>query len=62
MYNRFMRWNRLGVFNRIFVGLAGREGELKRLMIDATHLKPQRSAASLLKREPFPAISGASMA
>ncbi|WP_198384307.1 hypothetical protein [Roseomonas sp. KE2513] len=50
------------MFNRIFVGLAGREGELKRLMIDATHLKPQRSAASLLKREPFPAISGASMA
>ncbi|RKK06164.1 transposase [Pseudoroseomonas wenyumeiae] len=23
---RFIRWNRMGVFNRIFVGLAGRKG------------------------------------
>ena len=27
IYNRFIRWNRLGVFNRIFAALAGKAGE-----------------------------------
>ena len=40
---------RLGVFNRIFAELAGMAGEPNRLMIDATHLKAHRTAASLLK-------------
>src|SRR3954470_11560239 len=45
IYNRFVRWSRLGVFNRIFADLAGRAGEPDRLMIDATHLKgPPRTA------------------
>jgi transposase len=26
LYNRFIHWSRLGVFNRIFAGLAGRKG------------------------------------
>jgi putative transposase len=26
LYNRCIRWSRLGVFNRIFAGLAGRAG------------------------------------
>jgi len=26
LYNRFVRWSRLGVFDRIFAGLAGRVG------------------------------------
>ena len=59
LYNRFVRWSRLGVFNRIFVGLAGRAGEPERLMIDATHLKAHRTAASLLKKGLFPAVSDA---
>ena len=59
LYNRFVRWSRLGVFNRIFAGLAGRAGEPERLMIDATHLKAHRTAASLLKKGVFPAVSGA---
>jgi putative transposase len=50
IYNRFIRWSRLGVFNRIFVELAGKAGEPDRIMIDATHLKAHRTAASLLKR------------
>lgn len=50
LYNRFIRWSRLAVFNRIFAGLAGRAGEPDRLMIDATHLKAHRTAASLLKK------------
>jgi transposase len=59
LYNRFLRWSRLGVFNRIVAGLAGRVGEPERLMIDATHLKAHRTAASLLKKGLFPAVSGA---
>jgi len=58
IYNRFVRWSRLGVFNRIFADLAGRAGEPDRLMIDATHLKAHRTASSLLKRGLFPDVSG----
>ena len=57
LYNRFVRWSRLGVFNRIFAGLAGQADEPDQLMIDATHLKAHRTAASLLQRRLFPAIS-----
>lgn len=48
-----------GVFNRIFVELAGKAGEPDRIMIDATHLKAHRTAASLLKGGLFPDVSGA---
>ena len=50
VYNRFVRWSRLGVFNKIFAELARKGGAPKRLMIDATHLKAHRTAASLLKK------------
>ncbi len=50
LYNRFIRWSRLGVFDRIFAALAGDGPKPKRIMIDATHLKAHRTAASLLKR------------
>ena len=59
IYNRFIRWSRMGVFNRIFAELAGQAGEPDRIMIDATHLKAHRTAASLLKRGLFPDVSGA---
>ena len=59
IYNRFIRWSRLGVFNRIFAELAGKAGEPDRIMIDATHLKAHRTAASLLKGGLFPDVSGA---
>ena len=59
LYNRFVRWSRLGVFNRIFADLAGRAGAPERLMIDSTHLKAHRTAASLLKKGLFPDVSGA---
>jgi transposase len=60
IYNRFVRWSRLGVFNRIFAELAGKGPKPMRLMIDATHLKAHRTAASLLKRRRlFPDVSGA---
>lgn len=57
LYNRFVRWSKLGVFNRIFAELASRQGVPDRLMLDATHLKAHRTAASLLKKGMFPAVS-----
>jgi putative transposase len=57
LYNRFVRWSRMGVFNHIFAELAGRSGLPDRLMIDATHLKAHRTAASLLKKGLYPAVS-----
>ena len=59
LYNRFIRWSRLGVFDRIFAALAGEGPKPERIMIDATHLKAHRTAASLLKKGMFPAVSGA---
>ena len=58
LYNRFIRWSRLGVFDRIFAGLAGEGPKPERIMIDATHLKAHRTAASLLKKGMFRAVSG----
>ncbi len=57
IYNRFIRWSRLGVFNRIFAALSAKGGKPDRLMIDATHLKAHRTAASLLKKGLFPTDS-----
>ncbi len=59
LYNRFMRWSRPGVFGRIFAALAGEGPKPERIMIDATHLKARRTAASLLKEGMFPVVSGA---
>ena len=59
IYNRFVRWSRLGVFNRIFAELAAKGGRSERLMIDATHLKAHRTAASLLKKGLFPDVLAA---
>ena len=58
LYNRFVRWSRMGVFDRIFAELAASEGIPEQLQIDATHLKAHRTAASLLKKGMFPAVSG----
>lgn len=59
LYNRFVRWSRMGVFDRIFAALAAEDGPPDRPMIDATHLKAHRTAASLLKKGMFPAVSAA---
>jgi transposase len=59
LYNRFIRWSRLGVFDRIFASLSAQADVPETLMIDATHLKAHRTASSLLKKGMFPAISGA---
>lgn len=59
LYNRFIRWSRLGVFDKIFSHLAFSDGPPDTFIIDATHLKAHRTASSLLKKGMFPAISGA---
>ena len=38
--NRFIRWSRLGFFDRIFAGLAGEGPEPERIMIDAPEGPP----------------------
>jgi putative transposase len=50
LYNRVIRWSRLGVFDRIFATLVGEAGVPERLVIDSTHLKAHRTAAACSKR------------
>ena len=59
LYNRFKRWSEAGVFDRIFAELAAVSQATGTIMIDATHLKAHRTAASLLKKGLYPAASDA---
>jgi len=59
LYNRFVRWSRLGVLDRIFAALAAEAGAPERVMIESTHLKAHRTAANLSKKGLFPAVSDA---
>jgi len=59
LYNRFIRWSKMGVFDKIFIALVAENGPPDRLMIDATHLKAHRTACSLLKGGMFPVLSAA---
>ncbi len=61
LYNRFVRWSRLGIFDRIFSELAA-ESNPTTLQIDATHIKAHRTACSLSKKGMFPAILAAQKA
>ena len=58
LYNRFVRWSRLGVFDQIFAALCSDGQNAGRVMIDATHLKAHRTAASLLQKGGFPRCIG----
>ncbi len=51
LYNRHVRWTRNGVFARIFAALAEAAGPPERIIIDSTHLKAHRTAASLRQKE-----------
>jgi len=59
LYNRFIRWSRMGVFDKIFVSLARSDDIPEQLQIDATHLKAHRTASSLLKKGMFPVLLAA---
>lgn len=62
LYNRFIRWSKMGVFDKIFTALVEEGGPPDRLMIDATHLKAHRTACSLLKKGMFPVLLAAQKA
>ena len=59
LYNRHVRWTRNGVFARIFAALAEEVGPPERIIIDSTHLKAHRTAASLLQKKGVHGASGA---
>jgi transposase len=50
LYNRFVRWSRMGVFSHIFEELVASAGAPDLVMIDSTHLKAHRTASSLHKK------------
>ena len=56
LYNRWKRWDDLGVFFRMMEGLAAADADPKTVMIDATYLKTHRTASSLRVKK---RISGA---
>ena len=62
LYNRFIRWSEMGVFDRIFTSLATDHDVPEQLQIDATHLKAHRTASSLAKKGMFPATLAAQKA
>lgn len=47
LYNRWVRWSRMGVFARMLTELAAQGQDTRLAMIDATHLKAHRTASSL---------------
>lgn len=49
IYTRFIRRSKMSLFNRIFAELAREARKPDAIMIEATHLKAHRTAASLLK-------------
>jgi transposase len=61
LYNRFIRWSRMGIFDNIFNTLSSQDVP-DQLQIDATHLKAHRTACSLLKKGMFPVTSDAQKA
>ena len=63
LYNRWVRWSRLGIFARILTEMAAEGRETDVIMIDATHLKAHRTASSLRgKKGGAGALSGAQKA
>lgn len=58
LYNRFVRWSRMGVFDRIFKELSSQDVP-DQLQMDAPRLKAHRTAASLLEKGMLPEISAA---
>lgn len=45
VYNRFDRWSRKGIWQRIYAALTGDQRTPRQLLADSTHIKAHRSAA-----------------
>jgi len=54
LYNRFIRWSNMGIFDKIFTTLSSQNGAPEQLQIDATYLKAHRTASSLAKKGMYP--------
>ena len=50
LYNRYRRWSKAGVFEKIFTTLVAENTDLSTLMIDASHIKTHRIAANGVKK------------
>ena len=50
LYNRWVRWGRLGVFARMLTAMAVEGQNTETVMIDATHLKAHRTACIVPQR------------
>ena len=60
LYNRCVRWRRLGVFAKMLNAMAAEGQDTETIMIDATHLKAHRTASSLRGKKGGPnALLGA---
>ncbi|MFC3030905.1 MULTISPECIES: IS5 family transposase [Roseomonadaceae] len=51
LYNRWVRWSRMGVFARMLMTLAEAGQDVSKIMIDATYLKAHRTASSLHRKK-----------
>ena len=49
VYNRFNRWSRKGIWQRIYACLTGDQRTPRQLLADSTHIKAHRSAAGAEK-------------
>ena len=56
LYNRFVRWSKMGVFEKIFTALAENTRDTSLLMIDAAYPKAHGTAASLGKKGFLPDV------
>jgi transposase len=57
LYNRWVRWSRMGVFAQTLTELAHESQATDTLMIDTTYLKAHRTASSLRGKKAVPATS-----
>ncbi|MFG1477005.1 IS5 family transposase [Xanthobacter agilis] len=56
VYNRFNRWSRKGIWQRIYAAITGDERTPRQLLADSTHVKAHRSAAGAKRGEQRQAI------
>jgi transposase len=58
LYNRWVRWSRMGVFATIMTEMAVQGQDTEMVMIDATHLKSHRTASSMAVQKGGPSQTG----
>lgn len=59
IYNRFVRWSKLGVFDRIFAELAQQIDKSDEFFVDLPRIRAHRTASKLLQEGCFPSMTDA---